>query len=89
MKNPFKKAPGRYPYGYGGTANSSRSLLGSNKLKIFAGIVTFIILTIVVSESIVIVQAGHRGVVLYLGATENRVLGEGLHFIVPFAQIPS
>ena len=38
------------------------------------------------AESVVIVQAGHRGVVLYLGAVENRVLGEGLHFIVPFAE---
>jgi regulator of protease activity HflC (stomatin/prohibitin superfamily) len=31
-------------------------------------------------------QAWHRGVVLYLGAVENRVLGEGLHFIIPFAE---
>jgi regulator of protease activity HflC (stomatin/prohibitin superfamily) len=38
------------------------------------------------SESAVVVQAGHRGVVLYVGAVENRVLGEGLHFIIPFAE---
>ncbi len=38
------------------------------------------------SESAVIVQAGHRGVVLYVGAVENRVLGEGVHFIIPFAE---
>ena len=38
------------------------------------------------AESVVIVQAGHRGVVLYLGAVENRVLGEGVHFIIPFAE---
>jgi regulator of protease activity HflC (stomatin/prohibitin superfamily) len=38
------------------------------------------------SESVVIVEAGHRGVVLYVGAVENRVLGEGLHFIIPFAE---
>jgi hypothetical protein len=56
-----------------------------NKLKILAGIVTFIVIVIVMAESVVIVQAGHRGVVLYLGAVENRVLGEGVHFIVPFA----
>src|ERR687884_816531 len=87
MKNPFKRDPSRYPYGYGGgIANSSRFLAGSNKLKILAGIVTFIVLVIFISESVVIVQAGHRGVVLYLGAIENRVLGEGLHFIVPFAE---
>src|SRR5918911_3033673 len=87
MKNPFKRDPSRYPYGYGGgIANSSRSILGSNKLRILAGIVTFIVLIIVMSESVVIVQAGHRGVVLYVGAVENRVLGEGLHFIIPFAE---
>jgi prohibitin 2 len=38
---------------------------------------------IVMSESVVIVQAGHRGVVLYVGAVENKVLGEGVHFIIP------
>jgi regulator of protease activity HflC (stomatin/prohibitin superfamily) len=65
---------------------SRRSILGSNKLKILAGIITFIIIILILSESVVIVQAGHRGVVLYVGAVENRVLGEGLHFIVPFAE---
>jgi prohibitin 2 len=64
----------------------SRSILGSNKLKILAGIVTFIVIILVMSESVVVVQAGHRGVVLYVGAIENRVLGEGIHFIVPFAE---
>jgi regulator of protease activity HflC (stomatin/prohibitin superfamily) len=64
----------------------SRSILGSNKLKILAGIVTFIVIILVMSESVVIVQAGHRGVVLYVGAVENRVLGEGIHFIIPFAE---
>ena len=37
-------------------------------------------------ESVVTVQAGYRGVVLYLGAVEDRVLGEGVHFITPFAE---
>ena len=64
----------------------SRSVLGSNKLKILAGIVTLIIIILIMSESVVIVQAGHRGVVLYVGAVENRVLGEGVHFIIPFAE---
>jgi prohibitin 2 len=64
----------------------SRSILSSNKLKIIAGIVTFIVIILFISESVVIVQAGHRGVVLYVGAVENRVLGEGVHFIIPFAE---
>ncbi len=57
-----------------------------NKLKIFLGIVTFIVIIVIMAESVVIVEAGHRGVVLYLGAVENRVLGEGMHFITPFAE---
>lgn len=57
-----------------------------NKLKIIAALGTFIFIIIILAESVVIVQAGHRGVVLYLGAVENRVLGEGMHFIIPFAE---
>jgi prohibitin 2 len=57
-----------------------------NKLKIIAALATFIFIIIILAESVVIVQAGHRGVVLYLGAVENRVLGEGMHFIIPFAE---
>jgi prohibitin 2 len=91
MRNPFRREGKPYerrtsdgePLEYTGR---SGSILGSNKLKILAGIVTFIVIIIIMSESIVIVQAGHRGVVLYVGAVENRVLGEGFHFIIPFAE---
>ena len=58
----------------------------TNKLKIVASVITAIVIIVVLAESIVIVEAGHRGVVLYLGAVENRVLGEGVHFITPFAE---
>jgi regulator of protease activity HflC (stomatin/prohibitin superfamily) len=58
----------------------------SNKLKIVAAIVTLVIVVIFMSESTVVVQAGHRGIVLYVGAVENRVLGEGFHLITPFAE---
>jgi regulator of protease activity HflC (stomatin/prohibitin superfamily) len=58
----------------------------SNKLIIVAGIITFVIIIVVLFESVVVVEAGHRGVVLYVGAVENRVLGEGIHFIIPFAE---
>ena len=58
----------------------------TNKIKIAAAVITVIIIIVVLAESIVIVEAGHRGVVLYLGAVENRVLGEGVHFITPFAE---
>src|ERR671926_895161 len=86
MKNPFKGTPDANPYGYRGASSPSRSILGANKLKILAGIVTLIIIILIMSESVVIVQAGHRGVVLYVGAVEGRVLGEGVHFIIPFAE---
>lgn len=58
----------------------------TNKIKIAAAVITVIIIIVVLAESIVIVEAGHRGVVLYLGAVENRVLGEGVHFVTPFAE---
>src|SRR6187402_657376 len=64
--------PGRFP--------------GSSKIKIAAAVITVIIIIVVLAESIVIVEAGHRGVVLYLGAVENKVLGEGVHFIIPFVE---
>src|SRR6187455_1912968 len=54
--------------------------------KIAAVVITVIVIIVVMSQSVVIVEAGHRGVVLYLGAVENKVLGEGLHFIIPFAE---
>src|SRR5918911_1065481 len=93
MKNPFKRSRDSYnrrtPDGEpleNIESGASRSPISLNKLKILAGIVTFIVIVIVMSESVVIVQAGHRGVVLYVGAVENKVLGEGLHFIIPFAE---
>lgn len=58
----------------------------SNKIKIAAAVITIIVIIVILNESIVIVEAGHRGVVLYLGAVENRVLGEGVHFIAPFIE---
>jgi regulator of protease activity HflC (stomatin/prohibitin superfamily) len=83
MRNPFKRFgtpnPGKESYQYLG----SRS---PNKLLIVAGIVTFVVIIVVMFESVVVVEAGHRGVVLYVGAVENRVLGEGIHFIIPFAE---
>jgi regulator of protease activity HflC (stomatin/prohibitin superfamily) len=83
MRNPFKRSgspnPDRESYQHSG----SRSF---NKLKIVAGIITFVVIIVFMFESVVVVEAGHRGVVLYVGAVENRVLGEGIHFIIPFAE---
>jgi prohibitin 2 len=59
---------------------------GINVARIVGVAITVIIIVILVAESVAIVQAGNRGVVLYLGAVEDRVLGEGLHFIIPFVE---
>jgi prohibitin 2 len=59
---------------------------GVNIARIVAVAITIIIIVILVAESVAIVQAGNRGVVLYLGAVEDRVLSEGLHLIIPFAE---
>jgi regulator of protease activity HflC (stomatin/prohibitin superfamily) len=83
MRNPFKNQIRHPPLEHVG-----RDLVtSSKKLVIIAALVTFIVIILVISESVVIVQAGHRGVVLYLGAVENGVLGEGVHFIIPFAEL--
>ena len=49
------------------------------------GIIVFLIVAVTtIAGTIVIVPAGHRGVVLYMGAVENRVLDEGFHTIMPY-----
>jgi len=55
MRNPFKGTPDTNPYGYRGAPKPSRTIAGANKLKILAAIVTFIVIAIIISESVVIV----------------------------------
>jgi prohibitin 2 len=78
MRNPFKRSSS--------PEYTSKPNVSFNQLKIVAGVITFVVIIIVMFESVVVVEAGHRGVVLYVGAVENRVLGEGIHFIIPFAE---
>ena len=85
MRNPFKKS-NKTPEGEPLEHVGRDLVTSSKKLVIIAALVTFIVIILVISEPVVIVQAGHRGVVLYLGAVENRVLGEGVHFVIPFAE---
>lgn len=51
------------------------------------GIIVLVIIGVVVSASVKIVDAGHRGVLLYWSAVDTSVppLQEGLHFVTPFA----
>ena len=62
------------------------SLQGVNKVRVAGVVIAIVIIIFVVIQSVVTVQAGYRGVVLYLGAVEDRVLGEGLHFVTPFVE---
>ena len=75
MRNPFKRLGNPYsrrtPEGEP-LEGHPRSFL-SNKLKILAGIVAFVVIVVVIVESVVIVQAGHRGVVLYLDAIYYKI----------------
>ena len=45
-----------------------------------------ILLFIVALSSITIVPAGHKGIVITMGAVEEKVLNEGLRFKIPFMQ---
>ncbi len=49
-------------------------------------LVLLLILFIILWGTFVIVPAGHRGVVLWWGSVENRIMGEGLNFKVPIAE---
>jgi regulator of protease activity HflC (stomatin/prohibitin superfamily) len=49
-------------------------------------LVILLIVFIFVWGAFVIVPAGHRGVVLWWGSVEKRVMGEGLNFKVPMAE---
>lgn len=53
------------------------------------GITTIVIIALIIflaSQSFIIVQAGHRGILLQLGAVQPKVFEEGLHFKIPFVQ---
>ena len=56
------------------------------KPRTIATIVVLLIIFILIWGTFVIVPAGHRGVVLWWGSVEKRVMGEGLNFKVPMAE---
>jgi len=49
-------------------------------------LILLIIILVVLWGTFVIIPAGHRGVVLWWGSVENRIMGEGLNFKIPFAE---
>ncbi|MDQ4067830.1 MAG: prohibitin family protein, partial [Thermoproteota archaeon] len=89
----LRRGPGRYQRttregepledfrGEGGGGLISRSSIRV----IIPAIIGFILLVVVISASVKIVEAGHRGVLLSFGAVdESASLNEGIHFVVPF-----
>ena len=58
---------------------------GPKPRSIGLAILVFIII-IILWGTFVIVPAGHRGVVLWWGSVEKRIMGEGLNFKVPIAE---
>ncbi len=60
------------------------------KMKVSKGLIGIVIVVLlaifVLLNSFVIVNAGHRGIVLQLGAVRPVVLNEGIHIIIPFIQ---
>lgn len=45
-----------------------------------------VVALILIVSCFTVVRAGHTGVVMTFGAVEDKVLGEGLHFRIPFVQ---
>lgn len=58
----------------------------TTKLIVYGTLVLAVILIIGLLNPFVIVGAGQRGVITTFGAVQNKVLGEGLHFRIPFIQ---
>jgi regulator of protease activity HflC (stomatin/prohibitin superfamily) len=49
-------------------------------------LIVVLIIIVILWGTFVIIPAGHRGVVLWWGSVENRIMGEGLNFKVPIAE---
>ena len=49
-------------------------------------LILLLVVIIVLWGTFVIVPAGHRGVCLWWGSVEKRIMGEGLNFKVPIAE---
>lgn len=70
--------------------NSEKVVNMIPKMKVGKGLITIVIVVLILIfiliNSFVIVNAGHRGVVVQLGAVRPVVLNEGIHLIIPFIQ---
>ena len=46
-------------------------------------VILFLLLLAIISSFLVIINAGERGVLMQFGKVQERILGEGIHFILP------
>jgi regulator of protease activity HflC (stomatin/prohibitin superfamily) len=60
--------------------------VGGHQPRTIGLIVVLVILCLMLWGTFVIVPAGSRGVVLWWGSVEKRIMNEGLHFKVPMAE---
>lgn len=58
----------------------------SQIVKLIAATIGGIICLSLLISSVEIIRAGERGIVLELGAVQDEILGEGLHFVNPFTE---
>ncbi len=49
-------------------------------------LILLVLIVLILWGTFVIIPAGHRGVALWWGSVENRIMGEGLNFKVPIAE---
>ncbi|HAW49922.1 TPA: HflC protein [bacterium] len=49
-------------------------------------VIAVMIAIFIIPQCFVIISPGHRGIVVQLGAVQNKVLPEGIHFRIPFIQ---
>jgi len=82
MKNPFTAKKGDEPY----ERREIRTSRPENRVKLGLLLITAIIILVVVSQSVAIIDAGHRGVVLRLGAVQDKILPEGFAIKTPFIE---
>lgn len=57
-----------------------------DKLIVFGISLVLLIVAVLILNPFVIVNAGEKGVVMSWGAVSDKVIGEGLHFLVPLQQ---
>ena len=56
------------------------------KAIVMAVLAVFALILFMSLNPLVIVHPGQRGVVIQLGAVQDQILGEGIHFVMPITQ---